>query len=65
MVWRLKDENQKLLVKLMKEDEKSPLFARRPGDGGSEENCSRPTLTSETNFKRTMIRSTYHCELIS
>ena len=50
-------------MKLMKEDEQSPLF-RRPGDGGSEENCSRPVLGGggESNFKRTSLRSTLHGE---
>ena len=63
-VWKLKEDNQRLTVRLMEIDGKSAQFSRRSGDGGSEENCVRSGGNSDVDFRRqTNLRQTYHfCE---
>lgn len=48
MYWLLKDENQKLKVRLLDEGEKT----RKPGDGGSEAASARSSFASESAFHR-------------
>ena len=58
--WQLKDENHKLVVRMMEEGATSPI-SRHPGDGESGENSVRSAYNSEVGFRRqTNLRQTYH-----
>ena len=58
--WQLVDENHRLNVRLM-EDDNSSFLSRRQGDGGSEEISAHSSYASELGFQRnTQLRQTYH-----